>query len=180
MPCLHAAPETRPRPRHLLSQVGGPTVLNLQTAVLHAGPGDCVRLEPGRYRDPIVVPVSGRRDAPIRIVGPDDHGAVLDGGRRRGDGLLSGFDPMDDDFAFIKVMNAGHLVFENLTFENCWPAAAFLRGPEQVTFLNCRFREGRFAVFARALRDGAGRMLRPGRGITLEGCEWVQDPRRDM
>jgi hypothetical protein len=147
---------------------------DLQSAINRARPGDVVLLTPGRYPKAAVVSVSGTKGKPITIRGPKTGTAVLDGGRPRDDGRHSGLDPMDDDFAFLKLIQAEHIVLERFTFENCWPTAIFIRAAKDIAIRDCNATGSRFFTFARQYD------FRPTKRLILERINWVQDPDHDM
>lgn len=53
---------------------------SIQHAVDSATPGDTIVVEPGEYREQVIIRKSGKPGAPISLVG--EHGAVIDGGVR--------------------------------------------------------------------------------------------------
>lgn len=147
---------------------------DLQTALNRAGPGDEVLLLPGRYPAPAVMCKSGTAEAPI-IIRPARGGEViLDGGRTREDGRNGMLDPLDGDFAFLRLFGVRHLLIDGLSFENCWPTAIYMRSCRDVTIRNCRGEGGRFFIYARQTDT------QPTRDLQIEGCAWVQDPDHDM
>lgn len=147
---------------------------DLQSAINRARPGDTIKLTPGRYKTEAVISVAGAKGKPITIQGPKDKSAILDGGRSREDGRHSGMDPMDNDFAFLKLIRTEHIVLEHLSFENCWPTAIFIRGAKDVVIRDCSAEGARFFTYARQLTFSATKRL------LLERVKWVQDPDHDM
>lgn len=147
---------------------------DLQTALNKAQPGDEVHLLPGRYVSPVVMAGKGTAKAPIRIR-PAGHGAViLDGGRTREQGRNGMMDPLDGDFAFVKLFAAEHVEIEGLRFENCWPTAIYMRGCHHITIRSCTGIGSRFFAYARQFDDA------PCHNLLLDGVRWVQDPDYDM
>ena len=147
---------------------------DLQTAISKAGPGDVIELLPGRYPDPALIAISGTPDKPITIRGPGRGRAVLDGGRTRDDGRHGGMEPLDGDFAFLKLFRSDHIVLENLSFENCWPNAIYLRSCQDIKVKGCTGTGGRYFLYARQTDQ------HPTKGLVLDGVTWVQDPDHDM
>lgn len=147
---------------------------DLQTALNRAQPGDEVHLLPGRYVTPVVFGGSGEEGALIRIRPAGKGEVILDGGRTREQGRNGMMDPLDGDFAFLRLFRASHLVIEGLSFENCWPTAIYMRGCHHITLRNCTGTGSRFFAYARQF-DTA-----PCHDLLLEKIRWVQDPDFDM
>ena len=112
-------------------QGGSIKTFRLQTAFNRAEPGDIVELLPGRYTQPIVISDGGQPDKPVTLRGQPDLSVLLDGQQDR-KSAADDFDPMDDDFAFIKLQSVDWLKIEHLAFENCWPTAIFIRGCKDI------------------------------------------------
>ncbi|MEM7320275.1 MAG: hypothetical protein AAF408_14800, partial [Pseudomonadota bacterium] len=146
MALIFAAPSIRRRDN---TGQASDWAFDLQTAINKAEPGDVIELLPGRYPDPVVIAISGTKDDPITIRGPGRGRAVLDGGQTRDDGRQGGLEPLDGDFAFFKLFRADHIVLENLSFENCWPNAIFLRSCQGLTVKGCSGTGGRYFLYAR-------------------------------
>lgn len=168
---IFAAPSLR---RRDFADQASDWAYDLQTAINKAEPGDEVVLLAGRYSHPAVITTSGTADAPITIRGPGRGRAVLDGGQTRDDGRQGGLEPLDGDFAFLKLFGADHIVLDNLSFENCWPSAIFLRSCKDLSIRNCSGTGGRYFVYARQSDS------RPTCGLVLDAVTWVQDPDHDM
>ncbi|WP_171209275.1 MULTISPECIES: hypothetical protein [unclassified Ruegeria] len=171
MALIFAAPSLRRRDN---TDQSSDWAFDLQTAIGKARPGDTIELLPGRYPTPAVIAISGTKTHPITIRGPRRGRAVLDGGKTRDDGRHGGLEPLDGDFAFLKLFGADHIVIENLSFENCWPNAIYLRSCRDVTVRGCSGTGGRYFLYARQTDQ------KPTKGLVLDGVTWVQDPDHDM
>lgn len=147
---------------------------DLQSALNRAQPGDTLELMPGRYGQAVVMSRSGTAAKPITIRGPKDKSAIFDPARSREDGRNGGLEPMDDDFAFLKLIHTRGIVLENVSFENCWPTAVFMRSVKDITIRDCQCTGSRFFAFARQLSFARTRRL------LIERVKWVQDPDHDM
>ncbi len=147
----------------------------LQTALNRAQPGDRILLLPGTYSEPVVLQSSGKPGMPITITAHDPgQPPLLDGQRKPEDGRHAGIEPLDGDFAFIKLFQAEHIVLEHLKFDRCWPSVMFFRAAQHITVRKCEAERGRFFVYARQLAH------RACRDILIEQCVWIQDPEYDM
>ncbi|CUH53506.1 right-handed parallel beta-helix repeat-containing protein [Shimia marina] len=147
----------------------------LQTALNRARAGDQVRLLPGTYCEPVVLQASGEEGAPITITAHDpNQPPLLDGQRATAEGRHAGMEPLDGDFAFIKLFQVSHIVIERLKFDRCWPSVLFLRAVRNITVRSCQAERGRFFIYARQLADV------PCRDLLIEKCQWIQDPDYDM
>lgn len=176
MTIVYAAPTLRhASPEFLQTPTSGVIwAFDLQTAVNKACPGDEVVLLPGRYSTPAVLHRSGRVDAPITLRAAERGTVILDGGRAPMDGSLGGMDPLDADFAMLRLFGADHWVIQDLRFEQCWPTCIYMRCATHVTVRNCDAEGGRYFVYLRQSR------VSPTHHITLRGCKWVQDAAFDM
>jgi hypothetical protein len=90
----------------------------LQTAIDRAAPGDVIELLPGRYTNPVVITDGGDSGHPLILRGQPDGSVVLDGARDRTE-ALDNFDPIDDDFAFVKIKTTSWVTLEHLRYKNC-------------------------------------------------------------
>lgn len=146
----------------------------LQTAINRLTPGDTLCVLPGRYTQPVTISEGGRRDAPIKIKGSADGRTVFDGEQEK-ESAINDFDPMDDDFAFIKIISAHWIEISGIKFERCWPSSVFIRGSKHIDISECEILGGRFGVYARNRR-----LLGKARHISLRNIKWVQDLDHDM
>lgn len=146
----------------------------LQTAINRLIAGDTLHVLPGRYTRPVTISHGGEKGAPIVIKGSFCGGTIFDGVQVK-ESAANDFDPMDDDFAFIKIMGADWVNISNIRFERCWPSAVFIRGAKQVSILESEIYGGRFGVYARNRSLG-----NKARHIALRKVKWVQDVDHDM
>jgi len=172
MALIVAAPETRVFRQH--SPDHPEWAFDLQTAVNRARPGDVIQLLPGRYTGSTFLTMSGTADKPITLRGSSVGRSILDGGRTRDHGRHSGLEPLDGDFAVLKLVGAKHLVLEGLFFEHPWPTAVYMRASRNITIRHCHAAGGRFFVYARELP------FAKTHDIVLDSVSWVQDPDHDM
>ncbi len=146
----------------------------LQTAINRLIPGDVLEVLPGRYVHPVRISQGGRPGAPIIIRGNIDGGTIFDGEQER-ESANDDFDPTDDGFSFIKIIDADWVDVNQISFKHCWPSSIFIRGAKHIQITDCRIEGGRFAIYARNRR-----LLRKSRHIALRRLKWVQDVDHDM
>lgn len=170
MKLIFAAPSTR-----IIIQNGNETrAFDLQTAVNRAEPGDTIKLISGEYFSPAVISRSGSKGKPITLIGPKDGSAVLDGRKEPTEARNDGSDPLDSDFAFLKLFHCKNIVLDSLSFRNCWPTSIYMRGVKDIAVRNCRGVGGRFFAYARQS------VFARTRRLLFERNNWVQDPAHDM
>ncbi|MGJ5621393.1 hypothetical protein [Sulfitobacter sp. MF3-043] len=99
---------------------------------------------------------------------------MFDAARRPQDGLHHSKWPMDGQWAMFKMLDVGHVVFDNLSFRNCWPQVFYLRGCQDITFRNINGTGARNVIFVRNSDHTVSR------GFLVEGMQWVQDVDHDM
>lgn len=176
MATIYAAPTLRPAfpPNSENASEKIVWAFDLQSAINKARPGDEVVLLPGRYTNSVVIRVSGSADAPI-ILRPSVAGsAILDGLRAPTDANLGGIDPLDADFAMLRLFTADHWIIEGMQFVNCWPSCVYMRSARHITLRDCSAEGGRFFTYLRQSPAD------PTHHITIQRCRWVQDPSFDM
>lgn len=166
-----------PTPGHYVVKIGQDPIWvgDFQTALNRAGPGDTVALLPGNFGGTVILNRSGAAGKPITICAQNpEQPPLLDGGRTPQDASHGGMEPLDGEFAFLKLFRVRHLVIDGLRFANCWPTAIFLRSVQDLVIRNCQGEGGRYFIYARQLT------LEPTKNITIERCRWVQDAMFDM
>lgn len=176
MKTIFAAPTTRrhPPPHDDTPEKDRSWAFDLQTAINRAEPGDHVVLLPGRYHTPATIMRSGTANHLIKLYPETPGTVVLDGGRAPTDAHAGGMEPLDSDFAMLKVFWADHWQITGLTFANCWPTCIYARSARHITVSGCEATGGRYFMYLRQKRSA------PTHHITVQDCAWVQDPTFDM
>lgn len=157
------------------------TPRDIQLHLDRAEPGDEIVLQAGRYGSRLRM--FGRLGTAAEpIVVRAERGAVLDGGMRAEDYRVTanrlalevheeqrgypGLWPWMRD-GQLSIRNCRYVNLIDLKVRNSWPTLIALENVRDIKIAGARLRDGAFAI---------GALGRETSGISVDGCQWVQDP----
>lgn len=138
-----------------------------------AEPGTTITFAKGRHTRPVTLRRSGTAEAPIVIEGLAGNEVLFDGERTIAD--LGTGRPDPDQFAFLTIENARHVVIRKLAFLDCLPTAIRIRNCRHVTIESCVFSRASYAIVA-----GTDFDTDETQHLLIDNCRSIQDPEEDL